>query len=545
MGPPSSIGDPQVVGLAQLLEDIRQGFILIPRFKRPFIWSVDQQIELLSSIRDGVPIGSILVWRTRTHAIACYDQIGRHRVQARSADPGGVQQYVLDGSQRLSTLYNALYQEDAAVTANDADDAGPRFYLDLRSRDFVAGGAEPDEKHLLPASILLNRMALLRRERRYNSVLMVDNAEEVFRAFDRYKIPVIPLVTEDFGLAIRSFDRINRASTPTSSLDFIHALTWSNDFDLLEQVNELKEQHLDIPGWDRLDDTTVLETCALMLGTPLHEEAAESIARDLRAKPETLEQAVERLDSTSVLLENASIFSPELVPYKRQLALLAAAMWSPFEPWPNVGITLLIAWLWLTAYAELFTGISRSRFQRIHESLQRSVRTGRLEWPGWAPFFRRPLPARYDFGSARGKALLLRLAEVTPQLPDGSPVQIQWSNGADYFRDAMAPMVPRKRVSAAAFTSSGNRFLVSPEHIRDLRAWLLERNIDHSPEHAEKRRACLASHVVSEKASALLDAGDLEAFIRQREADLNALEQAFVERHLAILDAGTSSPSAG
>ncbi|HZF56576.1 MAG TPA: DUF262 domain-containing protein [Polyangiaceae bacterium] len=534
MSLPSTVADPQVVGLSQLLEDIRQGFVLVPRFQRPLIWSVDQQIELLSSIRDGVPIGSILVWRTRTHDLACYDRIGRHRVEARGSGPGGVRQYVLDGFQRLSTLYSALYQEDATA---DSDDVAPRFFLDLDSKEFIPSDAEPGNKRLLPISILLNRMELLRRERKFEKDVWVENAEEVFGAFDRYRIPVIPLVTEDFRMATRAFERINRMGTQVSRLHVVHALSWSDQFDLLERVKALRDEHLAPLGWGGLDDDVLLETCALSLGLPVYETSAESIAEKLRAAPQALEQAVVSLTTAATFLRGQGLYSPEIMPYSRQAVLLAAAL-HPASLWPDNVATVLSAWLWLTTYSELFAGISGGRLQRVHEGLQRTMNTGRLEWPGWKPFSRRPLPARYDFRSARGKALALRLAELNPLLPDGSAIQIQWTSGADYLRDSMVQIVPRTRVSAASFASAGNRFLVPPEHSAAFRSALLTISAHMPNDSIVQARAWLQSHAVSDEALADLATGNLETFIRQREADLNALEEEFVERHRAVLRAG-------
>jgi hypothetical protein len=230
-----------------------------------------------------------------------------------------------------------------------------------------------------------------------------------------------------------------------------------------------------------------------------------------------------------------------VVPYSRQIVLLAAAVFRAAAR-PDAGadmLDLLVAWLWLTTYSELFAGISGGRFKRVHEQLQATMETGRLAWPGWRPFSRRPLPARYDFRSARGKALALRLVEQKPKLPDGSEIQLQCTSGADHLRNSVVQIVPRTRISAASFASAGNRFLVPPEYAAAFRSELISIHVDPTAEQVEQRRAWLASHVVSEKALRLLDTGSLEAFVRQREADLNALEQAFVERHLAILDEGT------
>ena len=99
----SYVAEPYVTGIAQMLEDIRNGHILIARFQRPLVWEMDAQIELLRSIRNGLPIGGILVWRTRGQLLPCHERIGRHVLRHHDPSSDANEQYVLDGFQRLSS----------------------------------------------------------------------------------------------------------------------------------------------------------------------------------------------------------------------------------------------------------------------------------------------------------------------------------------------------------------------------------------------------------------------------------------------------------
>ncbi|WP_437873391.1 DUF262 domain-containing protein [Sorangium sp. So ce363] len=539
MGNPSYVADPYVTSLTQLLEDIRQGFLLVPRFQRPFLWHVDRQIELLRSIRDGLPIGSIMVWRTRTQELPSYEHIGRHRIERPKLGPGSTRQYVLDGFQRLSTLYSALHQEDAPA---DDEDAEAGFYLDLDTMDFCT---EPQEgtpaKRWLPMGILLQRMDLMRWERELPEERWIENAEAVFNAFDRCKIPVIPLVTEDLAVAAQAFERINTQGVPVGRLHVAHALSWSPDFDLLERVHTLKEEILAPIGWGEIEDDILLDTCALTLGVDLYEKnMARAIASKLRSQPDTLKVAVRSLEMAAEFLHTQGLSSPALVPYGRQIVLLAASL-NPLHHWHRDIDQLLAAWLWLTTYAELFAGISGGRLQRVHEALQETARTGILVWPGWKPFSRRPLPARFDFRSARGKALAVRLAEVSPQQSGGEKVPWPGRTSAERLGDSLLQGAPRQRLSASRFACAGNRFLVPPEDAAAFRSRLLALPTALAPAERERRRDWLRSHVVSDAACASLDSDNLEAFVAQREADLNRLEEEFVARHLELLNQGAPS----
>ena len=75
MNLPTYFSDPQVQNLQQIIEDIQRGGLLIPRFQRLFQWTDDQRLTLLQSIREGLPIGSILVWRTTEHKLDTFPEI--------------------------------------------------------------------------------------------------------------------------------------------------------------------------------------------------------------------------------------------------------------------------------------------------------------------------------------------------------------------------------------------------------------------------------------------------------------------------------------
>jgi hypothetical protein len=540
MGNPSQVADPHVTSLSQLLEDIRQGFLLVPRFQRPFIWSVDKQLELLRSIRDGLPIGSIMIWRTRTQELPCYERMGRHRLDQRDLGLGSTRQYVLDGFQRLSTLYGALHQEDAP--GDDDEDEGPRFYLDLDTLDFCTEPMEGSPAaRFLPMGILLQRMELMRWERKLNEDRWIENAESAFNAFDRCKIPVIPLVTEDLEVAAKAFERINTQGLPVSRLHVAHALSWSPDFDLLERARGLKEELLSPVGWGELDDDVLLDTCALTLGTDLYEKnMARAVAAKLRARPEAMREAVVSLTMAAGFLQTQGLPTPALVPYGRQIVLLASAL-NPGREWPRDIEELLAAWLWLTTYAELFAGISGGRLQRVHDALLETMRSGRLVWPGWRPFSRRPLPARFDFRSARGKALAVRLKELGPERPNGERMEWPGRTSAEHLGDALIQGVPRQRLTASRFACAGNRFLVPPEDTAAFRGMLLKPIAEQTLEVRSRWHRWLSTHAVSdtELAGTMLWTGHIEEFVAHREAELNELEERFVSTHRALLSPET------
>ena len=129
MSGPTYLVQPNIIRLPQLLEELWQGEIQIPRFQRPFVWTADQRLLLFESIYQGMPIGGILVWRTREHNLRCIPNLG-HLQLGGSSDENArgdtVRQYLLDGHQRLTTLYTALGEGLFREDERGVSEGGPR-----------------------------------------------------------------------------------------------------------------------------------------------------------------------------------------------------------------------------------------------------------------------------------------------------------------------------------------------------------------------------------------------------------------------------------
>ncbi len=83
--------------IAELLNAIKDKDIVVPEFQREYVWSLEQSKELMISLFNKYPTGSILVWSTNEPP-----EIKNNAV--RTEQMGWVD-VLLDGQQRLTTLY--------------------------------------------------------------------------------------------------------------------------------------------------------------------------------------------------------------------------------------------------------------------------------------------------------------------------------------------------------------------------------------------------------------------------------------------------------
>ena len=269
MANPSYLVQPNIQRLPSLIQDIQTGEIRVPRFQRPFVWKIQQCLDLFKSIYDGIPIGSILLWRTRDHTLRCYESLASIPLgwtrRSIAEDERQVRQYVLDGHQRLTTLFAGLGagllsgetvgEPTAAAEIEDGPEDGSwPIYFDLEEKEFHSyrrRGKPPET--WLPLSILLDPYKLFDFQKRLldraADRTLVNRAEALASTFKDYSIPVVPIVTDSLDLATESFQRVNSAGTQMSEVHMVSALTWTPEFDLNERIKEARASLGEV-GWE-------------------------------------------------------------------------------------------------------------------------------------------------------------------------------------------------------------------------------------------------------------------------------------------------------
>jgi uncharacterized protein with ParB-like and HNH nuclease domain len=85
-----------------LFTHIDDGYIKIPQFQRDFVWSKEVTATLIDSLIKGFPIGTFIFWKTREE-LRHIRNIGNAELPP--VPKGDAVQYVLDGQQRITSLY--------------------------------------------------------------------------------------------------------------------------------------------------------------------------------------------------------------------------------------------------------------------------------------------------------------------------------------------------------------------------------------------------------------------------------------------------------
>lgn len=522
---PASLSSPYVQPLLQLLKDISKGHIQIPRFQRQFLWTDDKRLELLRSIRDGIPMGSILLWRTNLEALGSASAIGPHELPRPEPSHATQRTYLLDGVQRLSTLYGSLWPLSKGRSPFLEDEEGElQSWLvcyDLESEDFVIAESEQTPASWLPLTSIFDSVMLLQFQRRLaghaEAEVLSRRADVLAETFRGYMLPVIPINTDSLADATRTFERINSQGTRMSELHMVRALAWSDGFDLDEAL-ERAASELESVGWQSLDPELILQAAKAALWLDVSVEAPDKLREGLKRSPETLARVTQSLASLAGWLRRLGILSPRLVPYPAQVVMLAEAFrWA--GDFPPVILQRLERWLWQTTYAGYFASISGHRMNALLESVRAVAQGSRVTWPGGeAPVPRFDLPQRFDARAARLKAAALRLAGREPLDESGK------SLGA---LDLLAAQGPRVMVhiippsaGVAGVHGIANRTFMPP-------ASDLAHRLYADP--GSLKQEVLDSHLITPGAAEALERRDYGLFLQLRKAAMERLEREFFE----------------
>ncbi|WP_081647424.1 DUF262 domain-containing protein [Thioalkalivibrio sp. ALR17-21] len=248
--------------LASLLADVQRGNIKIPVFQRQFIWNDEQIISLLDSIYRGYPVGSLLIWST-------HEELNHERNVGGFKLPDTPEDYpvnyVLDGQQRLTTLYGVFHSGDTTSDAELAD----RFNICyIPEEDSFVHHLAVEGKEKIHLHSILDTTKLLAELPRFNDEEK-SRIAKVTEAFKDYEFPVVTIRDRSNKEVCSIFQRINSSGTPLSNLELLTAWTWSENFDLRKEISELLDKLSD-KGYGEIDQNLLMRILASLTNNTIN-----------------------------------------------------------------------------------------------------------------------------------------------------------------------------------------------------------------------------------------------------------------------------------
>ena len=258
--------------LRDLLKDAHEGRLQLPDFQRSYVWGDEDIQNLIASVAKGYPIGAFL--SLQTGGEVRFKPRLLEGVNGTDSGDSPPAELLLDGQQRLTSLYQVIYSADPVITLNSRGKGVDRiYYIDIPKaigagadiRDAIIGipgkdrisrknfGRDVDidlstrekefEKHAFP----LNHLFSFPQEWFFAwQEYWRDRGKDVFEfsknfqlgileRIQGYQIPVIQLDQRNGREAIcLIFEKVNTGGKRLDTFELLTAIYAADEFDLRE-----------------------------------------------------------------------------------------------------------------------------------------------------------------------------------------------------------------------------------------------------------------------------------------------------------------------
>jgi len=403
--------------LLKLLNEIAEGNIQLPEFQRGWIWDDEHIRSLLTSVSLSYPIGAIMVLEN-----------GNPEVRFKPRPVEGVElplqiepeRYILDGQQRLTSLFQSLSLNKAVVTSDGRGKRIQRWYyikmtttLDpTKDREDAIIGLPEDriirsfrkeiledyskqelefQNDLFPMTHIFNPSSWRRGYNKYwnhdeeKSDLFDKFEEKVIESFKQYSIPVIILLKQTPKLAVcQVFEKVNTGGVKLSVFELLTATFAADGFNLREDWEGKRDPLGRKVGEGRIDilrkhrvlksvaDTSFLQVISLLTtyarkrekpDAPISCKKDDILSLTLGDYKKWADSAMYGFDKAAMFLAQQTIFSDRDIPYDTQLVPLATLFAILRERANNDAVReKLIRWYWCGIFGELYGSAVESRF---------------------------------------------------------------------------------------------------------------------------------------------------------------------------------------
>lgn len=367
--------------LKDLLSEIDSRTTVLPDFQRDFVWDPSATQELIVSISCNYPAGSLLRVRDNNRVFAAREFEGAPKLDGHTHTF-----LVLDGQQRLTSLYQAFY----GVGEH-------RYYLDisklLSGLDFdeaifhVRSGTKWVKEHeefgaqekdlIIPLSILKSGSGGF-LEWIFNYTNRLADAEKVpmqkalkkisdtwFKVIDDYQFPVVTLSQDVKPDALCTiFETLNRTGVKLSVFELLTARFWPQNINLRKLWDEATAKYPIIEEYE-IDPYYFLQAISLasrQAPSCKRKDVLDLTAADINDWWDRVVEGV--VTGLKILRDDCKVVSAKWLPYQTMIAPLAAVL-AKVEPTktPEFGgrREQLKRWFWCSVFGQQYESAPNSK----------------------------------------------------------------------------------------------------------------------------------------------------------------------------------------
>lgn len=349
--------------LSDLMKDIECGNAQLPDFQRGWVWDDNRIKALIASITNNFPVGAAMFLEYGNANIRFKYRV----VEGAPAQNVTPSELILDGQQRLTSIYSSLYSQSPVHTRTEKGrDIHRYYYIDIEKaldtgadridaivsvpasrlltanfgRDIILDLSAPDkeyEQKMFPLNIILDSaktfvwMQGFIQHHHNNSIITqqwMDFQGKIIMAVFQYKLPVILLDKNTPKEAVcQVFENVNTGGVSLTVFELITAIFAMNDFELRKDWEVRKKQYFSGELLSVISATDFLTACTL-LSTYKKGGTVSCKKKDVLNLP--LSEYIKYADLLSEgfleaekILQEERIFSAKDLPYTTQFIPLA------------------------------------------------------------------------------------------------------------------------------------------------------------------------------------------------------------------------------
>ena len=391
--------------LTDLMKAVASGAAQLPDFQRGWVWDDGRIKALILSVIHNFPVGAAMFLEYGNKSIHF-----KHKPIEGSDASAGIEpdELILDGQQRLTSLYNALYSKNPVRTKTDKGKEIDRFYyLDIEKA--IDPCADEDVVISIPSTRQLTsdfgrkvELDLSARQNEFQQKMfplniILDSGEEqkwqneyyayyhyapaVIRQFtklfskiimptQKYAVPVILLDKDTPKEAVcQVFENVNTGGVSLTVFELVTAIFAMDDFPLRKDWEERKGKYFSgellniVTATDFLTALTLLSS--FKEGGTVSCKKKDVLALQLQFYQKYADDLCKGFSAADKLLQEERIFSSRDLPYSTQLIPLAAictVLMDGNKIYTTTIKNMVKQWYWCGVFGELYGSANESRY---------------------------------------------------------------------------------------------------------------------------------------------------------------------------------------
>lgn len=391
--------------ISELMISINKGAIQLPDFQRGWVWEDGRIKALIASITNNYPVGAAMFLEYGNDNIRFKYRV----IEGVTATDVIPTELILDGQQRLTSIYSSLYSRNAVHTRTDKGKKIFRYYyIDIKKacdpncdrvdaifsvpetriitsnfgRDIeldLSDRTKEFENKMFPLNLILDFPEEQNWQNEYYAFYNYN--QEIIKEFTefnkkiimqtlQYKIPVISLGKDTPKEAVcQVFENVNTGGVSLTVFELVTAIFAMDDFELRKDWEERKAKYFDGDLLSCITATDFLTACTLLStykkGGTVSCKKKDVLNLSLKDYNNFADALSEGFVEAEKILQEERVFSNKNLPYSTQLIPLAA-LCTLLSNGNRIKVTniknKIRQWYWCGVFGELYGGANETRY---------------------------------------------------------------------------------------------------------------------------------------------------------------------------------------